>query len=187
MDRRTPCPSFFISTSYTNFFHPERPMYYNNRMIEIEIPGRGTFYIKHLVMDVNGTIAVDGIVTDATVAELKDLKKSIEIHLLTADTHGRQVEIDKQLGLTATRILPGNEVAQKADYVRRLDPATVIAIGQGCNDAGMLHEAAIGICVLSQEGTAVTALQNADVLAVDIHQALALLGSPNRLKATLRL
>lgn len=162
-------------------------MYYNNRMIEIDIPGRGRFQLKHLVLDVNGTIAVDGVVSATTAAELHDLKNVIEIHLLTADTLGRQAEIDKQLGLTATCIRPGNEGAQKAEYVRSLDPATVIAIGQGSNDAEMLREAAIGVCVLSPEGTAVTALQNADVLAVDIHQALALLGSPNRLKATLRL
>ncbi|HWQ45475.1 MAG TPA: HAD hydrolase family protein [Longilinea sp.] len=156
-------------------------------MIEIDIPGRGHIQIKHLVLDVNGTLAVDGVIPDSIAAEIMNLKKLVEIHLLTADTHGRQAEIDQQLELTATRIQPGNEGAQKAAYVRQLNPATVIAIGQGANDAEMLREAAIGVCVLSPEGTAVSALHNADVLAADIHQALALLGSPNRLKATLRL
>ena len=29
-------------------------------MLEIEIPGRGTYCLRHLVLDVNGTIAVEG-------------------------------------------------------------------------------------------------------------------------------
>ena len=29
-------------------------------MLEIDIPGRGTFGIRHVVCDYNGTIAVDG-------------------------------------------------------------------------------------------------------------------------------
>ena len=29
-------------------------------MVELEIPGRGTLQIEHLVCDVNGTLAVDG-------------------------------------------------------------------------------------------------------------------------------
>jgi len=62
----------------------------------------------------------------------------------------------------------------------------VIAIGQGSNDAGMLQLAAIGICILSNEGTAIQALSAADILAKDIYQALELIEKPLRLVATLR-
>jgi soluble P-type ATPase len=61
-----------------------------------------------------------------------------------------------------------------------------VALGQGANDAGMLREAVIGICLLSAEGLAVEALMAADVLAVDILAALTLLENPMRLVASLR-
>lgn len=33
-------------------------------MIRIEVPGRGTLELEHLVPDLNGTLAVDGIVSE---------------------------------------------------------------------------------------------------------------------------
>jgi soluble P-type ATPase len=90
------------------------------------------------------------------------------------------------LGFEAVRIPKGDESQSKAEYVRNLGPETVIAIGQGNNDAGMLLEAMIGIAVLSREGLAQGALQNADLLAPDILSALDLLKHPMRLVATLR-
>jgi P-type E1-E2 ATPase len=155
-------------------------------MIELEIPGRGNLQLQHLVSDVNGTLAVDGRLLDGLPRRIRALKDRLAIHLLTADTHGRQAEIDAQLGLQAVRIGPGNESAQKADYVKRLGPEAVVAIGQGANDAEMLATAALGICILSTEGTAVEALLSADLLLPDIHTALDLLEKPIRLVASLR-
>lgn len=63
---------------------------------------------------------------------------------------------------------------------------TVVAIGNGRNDRLMLEQAAIGIAVLGQEGTAVEALMAADVIVADIFTALDLLQIPLRLVATLR-
>jgi soluble P-type ATPase len=50
----------------------------------------------------------------------------------------------------------------------------------------MLHEAALGICVLGLEGTAVEVLMAADVVAPRVLDALDLLYQPLRLVATLR-
>lgn len=155
-------------------------------MIEISIPGRGILQLGHLVTDVNGTLAVDGQLIAGVAQRLGLLKERVTIHLLTADTHGRQSVIDEQLGLTAVRIQPGNEAAQKAEYVRRLGAETVIAIGQGANDAAMLEEAALGICVMSPEGVAVETLLSADLLLPDILAALELLEQPLRIVASLR-
>jgi len=155
-------------------------------MIELNIPGRGVVQLEHLVSDVNGTLAVDGRLTDGVARALLSLHDRLTIHLLTADTHGRQATIDQQLGLRAVRILPGDEVRAKAEYVERLGSERVVAVGQGANDAGMLRQAAVGICVLSTEGAAVDALNAADLLAPDILSALALLENPLRLVASLR-
>lgn len=73
-------------------------------MIELSIPGRGVIQIDHLVLDVNGTIALDGRLVDGVVKALTALRDRLTLHLLTADMHGRQDSIEEKLGLRAIRI-----------------------------------------------------------------------------------
>lgn len=161
-------------------------MYYNNGMIELTIPGQGNIQLNHLVCDVNGTLAVDGKLIEGVARSLTTLRDRLSVHLLTADTHGRQMDIDRALGLQAVRIQPGQEAEQKAAYVRNLGADRVVAIGQGANDALMLKESRLGICILSREGVASATLLAADIVAPDILSALELLENPLRLIATLR-
>ncbi len=156
------------------------------RVIELNIPGREPLRLQHLVTDVNGTLAVDGQLMDGIAKRIGLLSDRFTIHLLTADTHGRQAVIDQQLNLTAVRIRTGDEAGQKAEYVRSLGAESVVAIGQGANDAAMLKEAALGICVMSQEGTATQALLSADLVLPNIAAALELLDRPLRIVASLR-
>ena len=155
-------------------------------MIEINIPGSGAMRIEHLVCDVNGTLAVDGQLPDGLARQLRSLRDRLQVHLLTADTHGRQQLIDQQLGMQAIRIEPGDEAEQKASYIHKLGAERVITIGQGANDAHMLAAAGLGVCVLSREGTALATLQAADILVPDIFAALELIEKPMRIVATLR-
>lgn len=155
-------------------------------MIELNVPGRGIVQLQHLVSDVNGTLALDGQLLDGMVWAFNGLRDRLTLHLLTADTHGRQELIDQQLGLRAVRVQPGQEARQKAEYVRALGAETVVAIGQGANDADMLKAAALGICVLSKEGAAVETLLNADLVVSGIFDALELLDKPLRIVASLR-
>ena len=155
-------------------------------MIELNIPGRGLMQLQHLVCDVNGTLAVDGQLPDGLGRAITALRDRLTVHLLTADTHGRQHIIDQQLSLKAVRIQPGQEAQQKAEYIQRLSAASVVAIGQGANDAEMLKAAGLGICVLSVEGTAVEALLAADLVTANIFDALELLEKPLRIVASLR-
>ena len=165
---------------YPSYWH------YNSSMIELHIPGLGVLQLEHLVSDVNGTLAVDGTLPEGLPRMLAQLRDRLEIHLLTADTHGRQALIDQQLNLRAVRIDPGGEREQKSTYVEKLGASQVVAIGQGANDAGMLKSAALGICVLSAEGAAVETLLSADLVVPDIFTALQLLEKPVRIVASLR-
>jgi P-type E1-E2 ATPase len=155
-------------------------------MIELTIPGRGNMVIEHLVMDVNGTLAVDGILLEGVAKRIGTLRDRLTVHLLTADTHGRQEVIDHRLNLQAVRIQRGHEAEQKAEYVHNLGADSVVAVGQGANDALMLRKAALGICVMSVEGLAVETLTAADLLMPDILSALDLFDKPLRLIASLR-
>jgi len=155
-------------------------------MIELSVPGRGELRLEHLVTDVNGTLAVDGRLIDGVAGRIQALRERIQVHMLTADTHGRQAEIDRALDLTGIRIKAGGETEQKAAYVRSLGAGAVVAIGQGANDSAMLEAAALGICVMSVEGAALPTLLASDVCVPDILSALDLLAKPVRIAATLR-
>jgi P-type E1-E2 ATPase len=155
-------------------------------MIRIAVPGLREYEIHHLVLDVNGTLAVDGQLIAGVQDRLRTLGQLVTIHLITADTHGQQASIDSALGLRAERLAPGNESNQKGRFVRSLGAASVVAIGNGANDVDMLRSAAVGIAVTGEEGLATTAHQVADVLAQDIVQALDLVLNPARISATLR-
>jgi P-type E1-E2 ATPase len=158
--------------------------------MKVAIPGRGIHHLAHLVLDVNGTVAVGGQLIEGVRERLMALRESgLEVHWITADTRGRQAALDEAMGWPAVRIRADGqrgEAKQKAAYVQTLEPNTVVAVGNGANDAAMLGEAAIGIAVLGPEGLAREALFVADVVAPDILAALDLLADPSRLIATLR-
>jgi len=159
-------------------------------MIQISIPGYKTLTLRHLVLDVNGTLALDGVLLPGVAERLAALENNLQIHLLTADTHGRQKEIDRQLGRSA-RILPPptpstSQQFLKANFVQELGAESVAAIGNGNNDAGMIQAAGLGIAVLGPEGLAVQTLTAAHLVCANVNNALDLLLHPNRLQATLR-
>ena len=151
--------------------------------IRFEVPERGAYAIEHLVLDVNGTLALDGHLLPGVLERVRKLRRHVAIHLLTADTHGRSRLIAQELGLTMERVA---SAAEKAGYVRGLGPERVVAVGNGANDAVMLREAALGIAVLGPEGLALEALLAADLVVPDIAAALDLLLHPDRIVATLR-
>jgi soluble P-type ATPase len=155
-------------------------------MIEINIPGTNPLQLRHLVLDVNGTIAKDGQLIEGIPELLAELRKKLEIHLVTADTHGRQQALDRILQVKATIIPLQNQAQAKLDYIAGLGTGSVAAIGNGANDAAMLEGAALGIAVIGPEGAAVESLLKAKVVVSDIRTGLELLLFPKRLIATLR-
>ncbi|OAG28392.1 HAD family hydrolase [Thermodesulfatator autotrophicus] len=156
-------------------------------MLKIEIPRTGLLEIKHLVLDFNGTLSVDGRIKTGVKEKLFELGKNLEVHVITADTFGkaRKALIDVNCQL---HILPPDEPHDelKLKYVEELRATNVCAIGNGSNDALMLAEARLGIAVLMEEGLSKEAFLAADILVKDINDALELLLNPLRLKATLR-
>jgi P-type E1-E2 ATPase len=156
-------------------------------MIELEIPNVGRLRLRHLVMDVNGTLALDGELLPGVAQRLLQLRQALELHLVTANTHGTQDEIDRQLDLRSVRVLPDRPDAdQKLTYVRGLGADQTVAIGNGANDVLMLREARLGIGVVGPEGLAAGVIAAADVIVPDINTGLDLLLNPRRLTATLR-
>jgi P-type E1-E2 ATPase len=154
-------------------------------MIRVDIPGRGALAIRHLVFDLNGTLATDGLVPPHVMERIRALAQSLEVHVVTADTFGTAASLDG-LGLKVVRLPGGDQVSAKAEIVRELGSSLTAAIGNGMNDTAMLREAALGIAVIGQEGAAVPAVLAADLVFASIEDALDLLTSPRRLTASLR-
>ncbi len=152
-------------------------------MIRIDIPGRGRIELADAVFDVNGTIAVDGVLIAGVAERLHRLREHLAIHILTAGTHGNLEEIERALGFPLHIISMGED---KQRFVQQLGPEHVIAFGNGANDAAMLRLAAIGIAVIATEGLSLLAFHAADVLARGPLDAIDLTLHPKRLIATLR-
>ena len=155
-------------------------------MIDVDIPGFGELRLDHLVLDFNGTLAVDGILVPGVAPILAELSSHLQIHVVTADTFGKA---QGQLANVpcALSILPaGNQDTAKLEFVAKLGAEKTAAIGNGRNDRKMLGEARLGIAIMLEEGTAAETIQAADVVCKDIVSALELLTHPLRLTATLR-
>ncbi|HEY53723.1 MAG TPA: HAD family hydrolase [Caldilineae bacterium] len=155
-------------------------------MIKIDIPNGPELNLTYLVLDLNGTLAVDGALLPGVAARIASLSERLEIFLLTANTHGGGAETARKLGIQFTQLAPGPGGAQKERFVQELGSEAVIAVGNGANDAPMLKTAALGIVVNGAEGAAPSAILSADIYAPNILDALDLLLHPDRLRATLR-
>lgn len=151
------------------------------------MPGFGNIKLKYLVLDFNGTLAVDGKLLPGIRRRLVALSRSLEIVVLTANTHGSAARELKGIKCRL-KILDGDNVRQqKARELGSINPATSVCIGNGNNDVSMLKIARVGIAVVGTEGAASQAVTVADIVVKDPSDALDLLLKPKRLKATLRL
>jgi soluble P-type ATPase len=154
--------------------------------VRVVIPGRGTYEIENLVLDMNGTIALDGELLEGVEERLALLRSMVRVVIITADTHGGARRLEQRLGLETIVLKEGDESSQKVEFVRQLGAKRSLAIGNGSNDALMLKESAIGVCVIGEEGASTMALLSADMVVRDVRDALDLLLKPRRLVATLR-
>lgn len=154
-------------------------------MLTIKIPGRDEMHLSHLVLDYNGTIAEDGRIVDGIASQIEALSHSLEISVITADTHGTATRNCEGLPLTV-KVYPTVEVgAIKAEEVRTKNGG-VVCIGNGFNDILMSDAADLSICVIGREGCCGALLSHVDVVVTSIHDALDLLLKSDRLRATLR-
>jgi soluble P-type ATPase len=149
----------------------------------IEIPGRPTLQIEHLLLDLNGTLTDRGVIIDGVGERLSRLEQQLELHPLSADTFATLDELAGELHLAAHRISSG---AEKLEFLDALGAQCCAAIGNGTNDVSMLSAAALSIAVIGPEGASMAALAAADVVCRSILDALDLLLDRRVIVATLR-
>lgn len=155
-------------------------------MISVTIPGDKQYAFEHVVLDYNGTLALDGKPLDNVHKLLNELSRQAQIHVVTADTFGTVKAEMKNVNCLVTIIPAANQDIEKLRYIEDLGPDSVVAIGNGRNDQQMLEEAALGIGIIGGEGAYGGTLAAADVVCMSITHALELLLRHKRLIATLR-
>lgn len=155
-------------------------------MITIHVPGYGALQLAHLVMDYNGTLAVDGELIKGVKRRLYTLIDQLKLHIITADTFGRVQQATAGLPCNVHILPPQHQAEGKRDYIQALGADSCVAMGNGRNDRLMLKAAALGIALILDEGAFCNTLASADVVSTRVTDALDMLSKPLRLTATLR-
>ena len=154
-------------------------------MLSVKIPGREELQLSHLVLDYNGTIALDGEIIEAIRPRLEVLAKALSISVITADTHGTAAKKCEGLPLQVLTF-PTTQVGDiKAEQCKKLEGG-VACIGNGFNDIQMSDACDLSICVMGTEGCCGALLTHCDIVVKSIEDALDLLIRTDRLRATLR-
>lgn len=156
------------------------------KMISIDVPGFRKLDLRHLVLDYNGTLALDGRLLPGVAEKLSQLARHVQIHVITADTFGLAKSQLVALPLTVTVTAAEGQAQAKRQFVSGLGADTVVAIGNGRNDREMLDAAALSLALIQREGCATETLASAHIVSTSILDALELLCSPKRIVATLR-
>lgn len=155
-------------------------------MFKIDIPGMPGMEIENLVLDYNGTIAVDGEPVPGVAELINSIARIIRVHVITADSFGGAARHLKDVDCKVKIIPEGDQDKAKLDYIENLGASGTAAIGNGRNDCLMLEKAALGICIIMAEGACAATLMKADIVCSSIIDALSLFEKPVRMKATLR-
>jgi soluble P-type ATPase len=156
-------------------------------MIIIQRPGEVPLEIDFVLLDFEGALALDRRVHPKAKDKINLLSKRTRIYILTKGVEEDIGEILKKLKVEIIYVKEGKASEQKLDLLRQLGAKRSVAIGNGVDDAPMMEEAGLGICILGKEGASAETLKKADVVVTNILDALDFLLKPLRQKATLGL
>lgn len=156
-------------------------------MIAIQRPGQTPLEIEYLLIDYEGTLAMDGRVHPKAKDKINLIAKRISVYILAKSEQERVEKSLKNVKAELLFMTEGEASAEKSSILRKLGSEKTVAIGNGVDDAPMLEESGFSICVIGKEGTSGETLKRADLVVTDILDALDLLLKPLRQKATLGL
>ncbi len=103
--------------------------------VHVDVPGRDPIELRHLLLDVNGTLSNRGELLHGVAERLEALRPTLEAQLLSADTFGTLAAIAERLRLPARTAATADE---KLAALHELGAARCAALGNGRNDAPML-------------------------------------------------
>lgn len=153
-------------------------------MPNYNIPGVGDLNLKTIILDLNGTLTVGGLVPEGVKERLAKLKdKGFNIVFFTGNTRGDAAEVSADLGIDWVEAKSGQDKKLEAE---KLGPDTCVSIGNGLIDLELMKTVKLRIVTLQAEGVHAQTLLASDIVIPTINDALDLLIDEQRLIATLR-
>ncbi len=154
-------------------------------MILIQRPGQEPLEIEFILLDFEGTLATDRRVHPKAKDKINLLSKRARIYVFATGEKERVGEALRHVNAEVVCLKEGEASEGKVNLLDRLKGDRVAAIGNGLDDIPMMSKAALGVGVMSREGTAAELIAGADVVFINIIDALDFLLKPLRQKATL--
>jgi len=152
--------------------------------MKYSIPGQKELEINTIILDLNGTLSVGGVVPSGVKERLDALKaKGFRILFFTGNTRNDADELAANLHIEWKLAKSAEE---KRTEALQLEPETCASIGNGLIDLALMKTVKLRIVTLQAEGVHVQTLLNSDIVVPSILDALDLFIDEQRLVATLR-
>lgn len=137
----------------------------------------------NVILDLNGTLSVNGFLVDGVKERLNKLKElGFNLYLFTGDQRGNATLLTSE-GINLQKATTSEE---KEALTRKLDVEKTVAIGNARIDIGMFKPCKLRIGTLQAEGIHTEILSHIDILVPSINNALDLLINPDIFNATMR-
>ncbi len=149
-----------------------------------QVPGVGEIELNTIVLDLNGTLSVNGVIPDGVKERIDKLKQlGFSIVLFSGDQRGTAGAICKDLQIQLIRC--GTSI-EKEIAMDQLPGDKTVAIGNARIDIGTFKKAKIRIATLQNEGIHREILDYVDVIVPSINAAFDLLIDTDSFCATMR-
>ncbi len=147
-------------------------------------PGKGKITLDTIILDLNGTLAIEGNLVDVVIKRIEKLKTlGFKIYLFTGDQRGNAVIQAKKLGID---VVITKNTQEKALASKKFNKNTTVAIGNARIDIGTFENSRIRIATLQKEGIHREILEHVDIIVPSINDALDLLINVDSFNATMR-
>jgi len=154
-------------------------------MISIQRPGMEDLDIHFVLIDFEGTLAMDGRVHPKAKDKVNLLSKRVTITILTKSNREKVEETLRKMKAEILYVAEGDSSQQKLNVLQRLGPHQTAVIGNGLDDVRIMEQAGLGMCVIGKEGSSAEAVAKADLVVTNVLDALDFLLKPLRQRATL--
>ena len=154
-------------------------------MISIQRPGMENLDIHFVLIDFEGTLAMDGRVHPKAKDKVNLLSKRATLYILTKSNREKVEETLRKMKVEILYVTEGDSSQQKLKVLQRLGPHQTAVIGNGLDDVRIMEQAGLGMCVIGKEGSSAEAVAKADLVVTNVLDALDFLLKPLRQRATL--
>ncbi|MBD3280105.1 HAD family hydrolase [Candidatus Dojkabacteria bacterium] len=146
--------------------------------------GVGEIELNNIILDLNGTLAVNGSIAEGVKERLTKLRElGYQIILFTGDQRGNAAELTSDLGISFKKASTSEE---KEALTKEMDVEKTVAIGNARIDIGTFRDTKVRIATIQAEGIHTGILEYVDILVPSINDALDLLINKNSFEATMR-